>query len=487
MEVVYFEESVRTKKRQQMVTESLALVYPAYQAMLGHLRSEALNRFKKELEEAVKNGEGFAFAVRHYTESCMEEFDQGCSDAKVEQANWDLSKSREKLKREIDAYAASVCATLLSEIKNKSETQLTEALGETVASLLESALPDTWPSIRKLLKNETEKAILNFKSAISGFEIDDDTTYEMVESLKDYGRSVVEKKAREEAGQVLIHMKDRFSIVFSHDNESMPRVWTRKVDIRAITKNARSASLKLLAVMAALRLDEKPDNIEATLSSALTDGIGTAGSLLEGSSSSSVNPLVSNTWEGFSPSDVLITPVQCKSLWRQFKSETEYTVGQALAAQEANRRNSSWLPPPWVLVALVVLGFNEFMTLLRNPIYIGVIFVLYLLGKALFVQLDIAGEFQHGFLSGILSLSAKFLPTIMALLKRLADEGQKFSGSETSSNTTLLRSENYGVGFKEVQLQDPARSSPSQSSSVEGVEPSQSIRHRHSAPAKATF
>lgn len=487
MEVVYFEESVRTKKRQQMVTESLALVYPAYQAMLGHLRSEALNRFKKELEEAVKNGEGFAFAVRHYTESCMEEFDQGCSDAKVEQANWDLSKSREKLKREIDAYAASVCATLLSEIKNKSETQLTEALGETVASLLESALPDTWPSIRKLLKNETEKAVLNFKSAIAGFDIDDDTTYEMVESLKDYGRSVVEKKAREEAGQVLIHMKDRFSIVFSHDNESMPRVWTRKVDIRAITKNARSASLKLLAVMAALRLDEKPDNIEATLSSALTDGIGTAGSLLEGSSSSSVNPLVSNTWEGFSPSDVLITPVQCKSLWRQFKSETEYTVGQALAAQEANRRNSSWLPPPWVLVALVVLGFNEFMTLLRNPIYIGVIFVLYLLGKALFVQLDIAGEFQHGFLSGILSLSAKFLPTIMALLKRLADEGQKFSGSETSSNTTLLRSENYGVGFKEVQLQDPARSSSSQSSSVEGVEHSQSIRHRHSAPAKATF
>lgn len=487
METVYFEESVRTKKRQQMVTESLDFVYPAYHAMLGHLRLEALNRFKKELEEAVKSGEGFAFAVRHYTESCMAEFDQGCSDAKVEQATWDSSKSREKLKREIDAYAASVRATQLSEIKSKYETQLTEALAEPVASLLESASPDTWPSIRTLLKKETERAVINFKSAIAGFEIDDETAYEMVESVKHYGRSVVEKKAREEAGQVLIHMKDRFSIVFSHDNESMPRVWTSKVDIRAITKDAHSVALKLLAVMAALRLDEKTDNIEATLSSALTDGIGTAGSLLEGSSSSSTNPLASNTWEGVLPSDVLITPVQCKSLWRQFKSETQYTVGQALAAQEANKQNSSWLPPPWVTVALVILGFNEFMTLLRNPIYIGVIFVLYLLGKALFVQLDIAGEFQHGFLSGILSLSAKFLPTIMAVLKRLADEGQKFSGSEASSNTTLLHSENYGIGFKEVELQDPARSSSSQSSSVEDVEHLRSVRHTQSAPAKSTY
>jgi len=234
--------------------------------------------------------------------------------------------------------------------------------------------------------------------------------------------------------------------------------------------------------MAALRLDEKPDNIEATLFSALTDA-----SNLEGSSSSSGNPLASNAWEGVPPSDVLIMPVQCKSLWRQFKLETEYTVGQALAAQEANKRNSSWLPSPWVILALVILGFNEFMTLLRNPIYIGVLFILFVFGKALFVQLDIPGEFKNGILSGILSLSAKFLPTIMALLKRLADEGQKCSGSGASSNTTLLRSENYGIGFKEMQLQDPARSASSQSSSVEGVDHLRSVRHRQNAASKATY
>lgn len=33
------------------------------------------------------------------------------------------------------------------------------------------------------------------------------------------------------------------------------------------------------------------------------------------------------------PKNVLLTPVQCKSLWRQFKSETEYSVTQAISAQ----------------------------------------------------------------------------------------------------------------------------------------------------------
>lgn len=34
-----------------------------------------------------------------------------------------------------------------------------------------------------------------------------------------------------------------------------------------------------------------------------------------------------------SPGDILISPVQCKSLWRQFQGETEYTITQAIAAQ----------------------------------------------------------------------------------------------------------------------------------------------------------
>ena len=36
----------------------------------------------------------------------------------------------------------------------------------------------------------------------------------------------------------------------------------------------------------------------------------------------------------------------------------------------------------------------------RNPLYLGIIFVAFLVGKALWVQLDISGEFRNGAVSG---------------------------------------------------------------------------------------
>ncbi|CAN1810156.1 Protein ROOT HAIR DEFECTIVE 3 homolog 2 [Linum perenne] len=400
---------------------NLQLVHPIYVTLLGHLRSNALENFKIKLEQLLSRGEGFAASVRTCNESCLVEFDKGCKDASIKQADWDASKVREKLRRDIETHASSVCSAKLSELMAKYENKLNQALSHPVESLFESGEKDTWASIRRLLKRETDAAVAEYSTAVAGFELDEATIDTQVQNLREYARNVVEKKAREDAGKVLIRMKDRFSTVFNHDNDSMPRVWTGKEDIRAITKDARSASLKLLSVMAAVRLDEKPDKIENVLTSSLMDGTITTQNRSVGATT---DPLASSTWEEVSPKETLITPVQCKQLWRQFKSETEYTVTQAISAQEAHKRSNNWLPPPWAIAAMIILGFNEFMLLLKNPLYLMIIFVGYLLSKALWVQMDIAGEFRHGPVAGMLSITSKFLPTVMNLLKRLAEEAQ---------------------------------------------------------------
>ncbi|KAK7859258.1 protein root hair defective 3 [Quercus suber] len=86
--------------------------------------------------------------------------------------------------------------------------------------------------------------------------------------------------------------------------------------------------------------------------------------------------------------------------------------------QEANKRNNNWLPPPWAIAAMVILGFNEFMTLLRNPLYLCVIFVGFLLFKALWVQLDISGEFRNG------AVSIKFNCDCLNPISLLSIDGQ---------------------------------------------------------------
>lgn len=157
---------------------------------------------------------------------------------------------------------------------------------------------------------------------------------EMVSKLKDYARSVVESKAKEESSKVLIHMKERFTTVFSHDKDSISRVWTGKEDVRAIAKEARSAALKLLSVMAAIRWDDELDRIESILTSTLLEG----SVVSKIASAASADPLASTTWEEIPPKHTMITPSQCKSLWKQFKAETEFTITSSIHTASSQAR-----------------------------------------------------------------------------------------------------------------------------------------------------
>ncbi|GJM95220.1 hypothetical protein PR202_ga11930 [Eleusine coracana subsp. coracana] len=369
-EAIYFDEAVRKAKRQHLesrilnffcvgpsdfILNSLQLVQPAFQKLLSHLRLKALQKFKTGLNHSLESGKSFALAVRENTESSLNEFEQGCADAVIKQANWDCSKIIEKVRRDIEDHAFSVRENKLSELTTQAKEKLRKALAEPVESLFDAADQTTWASIRNVYRRETESILPEFLKTLFGFEVE-------------------------------------FTTVFSHDKDSIPRVWTGKEDVRAIAKDARSAALKLLSVMAAIRWDDEEDKIENILISTLLEG----SVVSKIASAAHVDPLASTAWEEIAPKDTVITPSQCKSLWKQFKAETEFAITQAVSTQQAHRRGNSRLPPPWAMAAIAVLGFNEIMLLLRNPIYLFLLFVGYLVAKALAVQLDISREFQNG-------------------------------------------------------------------------------------------
>lgn len=422
METEYFDDNVRTSKRQILESKLLQFVKPAHRSLLARLRSKTFEDFKLTFEKTLERGDGFAVAVRECSQSVMFKFDEGCKDASIKQANWDSSKARERVQCDIEAYVTSVRTEKLSELMSLHEEKLNKALLEPVEALLDSATDDTWPAIRRLLQRHTKIAVKEFSTSLSSFDIDQKTKEKMLAQLEEYARSVVESKARVEAGKVLTRMMDRFSTLFNRDPDSIPRMWTGNEDIKAITKTARTASLKLLSIMTAIRLDEDMDNVENTLSLALVDA---PNSSTSNRSIQSSDALASSFWEDVPATRTLITPVQCKSLWRQFQRDTDYTVAQAKNAQEAHRRNNNWLPPAWAILAMFILGFNEFMLLLRNPFYVAVLFVAFLFGKAIWVQLDVGGVFQNGFLAGLLALISRFLPTFMNLLTKLAEQGHR--------------------------------------------------------------
>ncbi|KAM0866225.1 hypothetical protein ACQ4PT_042766 [Festuca glaucescens] len=275
------------------------------------------------------------------------------TDAVVKHVDWDGTSIRNKLQQHVEVHTESVRSAKLDELKATYEKKLLDALSGPVQSILETGERNSWASIRRLYRRETENAILRFLNSLSEYELDQTVSSQMVFELREHARCTVEKKAREEAGNVLMRMKERFSTVLSRDKDSMPRTWTANEDIRAITREARLAALRLMSVMAALRLDDKQDKIDRALMISLLDG----GPLSQKRSIEfTSDPLASSTWQEVSPKDTLITPVQCKSIWRQFKAETEYPVAQAISMQVSGLLtiSSSLLPTIMEIVTAIV-------------------------------------------------------------------------------------------------------------------------------------
>jgi protein SEY1 len=89
------------------------------------------------------------------------------------------------------------------------QKKLSDAISGPVQSILETGERDSWACIRRLYRREIENAALSFSASLSEFDLDQTISNKMVSDLREYARSVVETKAREEAGNVLMRMKER--------------------------------------------------------------------------------------------------------------------------------------------------------------------------------------------------------------------------------------------------------------------------------------
>ena len=54
-----------------------------------------------------------------------------------------------------------------------------------------------------------------------------------------------------------------------------------------------------------------------------------------------VDMMAAQEWPGMAPDLVLLSPAQCRQLWRQFSSDSSYIVQQAQATQACFAESSS--------------------------------------------------------------------------------------------------------------------------------------------------
>ncbi|KAJ6358554.1 hypothetical protein OIU76_000295 [Salix suchowensis] len=219
---------------------------------------------------------------------------------------------------------------------SKYEKQITHAIANTVESLLEASERNTWALVRDVFECNTEKAISEFSDAAASFELRSSEIDSQVHHLREFARNLLMMKAREEAdaGRVLKLMMDRSKQVFDNYENSMP--WYKsETNLDEIERKALSKSLRILSIMAAIRYDEMPDQIENVLYSSLMDRIVLNSSLQKMPMEAVLDPLALDTWEE-------VTVEDSESLWMMFIEEIKPMVTDVKSRQDARKKTRSY-------------------------------------------------------------------------------------------------------------------------------------------------
>lgn len=141
---------------------------------------------------------------------------------------------------------------------------------------------------------------------------------------------------------ILREMMHRFEEKFRYDEHGLPRVWKPEDDIDSYFRRAKDDALTLIPLFAKVDLSQDPDfEVE------------------------------SDEDFDFKQSLTILTEAKQIDISNRFKRESDAFYLEAKRSVVATQAKI----PTWLLVVMIALGWNEFMAIIKSPIYL-ILFVL---------------------------------------------------------------------------------------------------------------
>ncbi|EFN50506.1 hypothetical protein CHLNCDRAFT_55812, partial [Chlorella variabilis] len=375
-----------------------------------------------------------------FAAEALEQFDSQLAEVVVPDTEWEAGPARAGLERDIAAHTHAARLEHVGQALEAAQKAARRDVTAAAIPLLESPPADLWPRLSKVVSKAAAKACAALDAAVEGYGLRVEEVEEVHAAAAAAARAQLLVHAHEAANTALSRVKDRFNEVFQRDEHGMPRTWQPSVDVTAVTAAGRRAAAHLLAQLCFVRDGRGggggagPAAAEAAVLRLADDaagGGGAAGGGLAGrrggaAEASTFDLLSAAEWPGVGEEDVLLSPAQARATWRSFMSDSTFSVQQALATQEANRAAQNRLPPLWALLAMAVLGFNEMMAVLYNPLWLLALLILFLFARTVYQEMDVEAEMARGLLPGTIALSSKFVPAIKKVAAQTIDSAKTF-------------------------------------------------------------
>eukprot|EP00877_Chromochloris_zofingiensis_P002056 jgi/Chrzof1/11851/Cz06g12110.t1 len=427
-EAMYFDHKVRGDNRELLLDKLYAILSKPLQNQLQFLVAAIVSQFDKDFRLALSEGEvGFSQAAAVAKQAAAESFDAGARELMIRQTPLSGDTARGLLLQQIDDAVDKLKHLRVKDALHTVDKDMTQRITVPMIELLQTFPPGLWPRLHAVRDRAVSNAAKSLFDELKGVELTQQEGQALQDKLESNSSRKMQAHLQEAALTRVSRMKDRFQDVFALDESKTPRTWKAKDNIPKLARDARLAAANVLAQLAVERPADysTPDVVEqAILRMARQDVDDKASSSSssrddgEGEQEEEFDLSSATSWPGVAAADVLIQPHEARMAWREFMSASSLLMQQAQMTQQANLMANKRSPPVWALAAIMFLGWNEFMAVLFNPIYLIVIAIASLLGWQLYGELDVDGEMQMGAVPGLVSIGAKLWPTLVSVCQR---------------------------------------------------------------------
>lgn len=336
--------SVVEKKMESLQASLLKDLKDAWNTNVALILESATRDFESALQKTFKDAaqaksftSDFGQTVKTLKTEALKKTKSLLASSVPKQASWDYALTLEQLDSAMDASVAHEKEKQLKKVMDDALDQV-KKYANSLDDVLELGKASMWSDIRALHRETKGDWLEELRGRLQTFDLPPAEVDESVQRVSDEVLAATKKRVEVQQERAVYRMQQVFDRAFKQDASGLPRVWKPDVDLQRIFKDALAAGTKVLDLFTVLRLEEDDDKYS----------------------------LVGEEDQKIPQEKLLMTKSKAAKLIDQF---TTYANASCADAQRAiDQYNKASGVPAIMVVLIILLGWNEFMYLLSNPL-----------------------------------------------------------------------------------------------------------------------
>lgn len=384
-----YHKGVYTRKRAELESKVDSRLKALFQKQLSAAHKSGVDTFSDSVSAAVKLGQkkgatyDFAQIVESEKTKALEKFEEDAKAVLVEGAPWSTYEQELNLyQKDLEDVSSRLRKEEMRRLATRVERWVRSRLGESVGLEFNklgsgrggSGAPehgekpptekDLWDRIWNVFTETVEGAERRFTDRARSFDASPEEVEVGLWRLRRKSWGVLHAKIEEEVmeGNILLKLRENFEDKFRYDEHGVPRIWRPTDDIEGTYTKARESTITLIPLLSHFKLSS------TSASPPLDAWIGSPPQSVSPADEEDLTPIGGvdeDDGRSLEEEMTVLSEAKQQDLLMRFKKTADGVYVEAKRSAIGGMTQV----PLYFYGLLLALGWNEIMTVLRNPVY----------------------------------------------------------------------------------------------------------------------